>query len=128
MNKETEFGKYLKSLRKEAKLTIRQLEEKSGVSNAYLSQLENGKRGLPSPETLNKIHKHLNISYDVLMEKAGHISPKLEMLGELSKEKRQLAEVLIKYLYDKNALTENEKQLLKPICYSILDDLINNFR
>lgn len=74
MTKDLKFGNYLKSLRKENGLTIRQLEEKSGVSNAYLSQLENGKRGLPSPEILMKIHIPLGVGYDELMEKAGYIS------------------------------------------------------
>jgi SOS regulatory protein LexA len=81
---EIQFGAYLKSLRQQNKLTIRQLMDKSGVSNAYLSQLENGKRGLPSPEILMKIHGPLKVGYDELMEKAGYISPKVrsELLVE----------------------------------------------
>ena len=75
MSKEIEFGNYLKNLRKERGLSIRRLEAQSGVSNAYLSQLENGKRGLPSPEILKKIHEPLDIGYAELMEKAGYISP-----------------------------------------------------
>lgn len=74
MSKEIEFGAYLKKLRKEKGLSIRRLEEMSGVSNAYLSQLENGKRGLPSPEILKKIHQPLDVGYFGLMEKAGYIS------------------------------------------------------
>lgn len=74
MSKEIEFGAYLKKLRKEKGLSIRRLEEMSGVSNAYLSQLENGKRGLPSPEILKKIHQPLEVGYFGLMEKAGYIS------------------------------------------------------
>lgn len=77
MSIEKDFGDYIRQLRKEQKLTIRQLEEKSGVSNAYLSQIENGKRGLPSPEILKKIHDPLGVSYDELMEKAGYITPDL---------------------------------------------------
>lgn len=71
---EIEFGQYLKGLRKNKKLTIRQLESLSGVSNAYLSQLENGKRGIPSPEILKKIHKYLEVDFEELMYKAGLIS------------------------------------------------------
>lgn len=37
-----------KSLRKNHNLTLRQVEEKTGISNAYLSQLENGKIKRPS--------------------------------------------------------------------------------
>lgn len=77
MTNEFEFGSYIKVLRKNAKLTIRQLQDKSGVSNAYLSQIENGKRGLPTPEILMKIHGPLGVPYDELMEKAGYISSEI---------------------------------------------------
>jgi SOS regulatory protein LexA len=78
------FAAYLKELRKERGLSIRQLEKLSGVSNAYISLLENGKKGFPSPEILKKIHEPLGVSYDELMEKAGYISPALrkEILPE----------------------------------------------
>lgn len=69
-----EFGHYLRQIRKRAGLTIRQLEEKSGVSNAYLSQIETGKRSIPSETILKKIHGPLGIEYEDLLEKAGHIS------------------------------------------------------
>jgi len=68
-----EFGRYLRSLRKQKKITIRQLELYSGVSHAYLSQIENGKRGLPSPEILRKLSKPLEVPYEELMYKAGYI-------------------------------------------------------
>lgn len=82
-----EFGNYLKQLRTERGLTIRQLTEKSGVSNAYLSQLENGKRGIPKPEILVKLHEPLGVGYDELMEKAGYISSETrsELLPETIK-------------------------------------------
>lgn len=78
------FGAYLKKLRKDNGLTIRELEKQSGVSNAYLSQLENGKRGIPTPDILMKIHEPLGVGYDELMEKAGYISSttKNELLPE----------------------------------------------
>lgn len=80
-----EFGAYIKTLRKNKKLTIRQLEEKTGVSNAYLSQIENGKKkSLPSPEILMKLHGPLGVKYDELMERAGYITPetRAELLPE----------------------------------------------
>lgn len=68
-----EFGKYLKSIRTGKNLSLRKLEELSGVSNAYISQLENGKRGTPSPDILKKISGPLEIEYSHLMEKAGYL-------------------------------------------------------
>jgi SOS regulatory protein LexA len=78
------LGAYLKQLRQDKNLTIRQLEKKSGVSNAYISQLENGKRGLPTPDVLKKLHDPLGVGYDELMEKAGYISAetRMELLPE----------------------------------------------
>jgi len=36
--------------------TLRQVEEKTGISNAYLSQLENGKIKKPSYDTIQKLN------------------------------------------------------------------------
>lgn len=67
-----EFGEYLKGLRREKKLTIRQLDLYSGVSNSYISQMERGARGIPSPDILKKLAKPLGVSYEELMAKAGY--------------------------------------------------------
>lgn len=69
----SDFGAYLKKIRKEKKLTIRQLELYSKVSNAYISQIERGERGVPSPDILKKLSKPLGVNYEELMQKAGHL-------------------------------------------------------
>jgi SOS-response transcriptional repressor LexA/transcriptional regulator with XRE-family HTH domain len=69
-----EFGKYLKSLRKKNKLSMRQLEALSGVSNSYISQIESGERGIPKVGILRKLHKPLEVTYEELMERAGYAS------------------------------------------------------
>lgn len=71
--KAKDFGLYIRKLRNEKKLTIRQLELYSGVSNSYLSQLENGKRGIPSAEVLKKLSSPLGVTQSELMIKAGYI-------------------------------------------------------
>ncbi|OCT12531.1 hypothetical protein A8709_32435 [Paenibacillus pectinilyticus] len=68
-----DFGEYIRKLRNDRKLTIRQLELYSQVSNAYISQLESGKRGVPSPEILKKLAKPLGVEHEELMIAAGHI-------------------------------------------------------
>lgn len=68
-----DFGSYLKGLRKGKKLTIRQLDLYSGVSHSYISQMERGSRGIPSPDILQKLSKPLGIEYEELMKKAGYI-------------------------------------------------------
>ncbi|ONK21193.1 immunity repressor protein [Bacillus sp. VT-16-64] len=71
--KAKEFGEYIRKIRKNKKMTIRQLELYSGVSNSYLSQLENGKRGIPSADIIKKLAPPLGVSQTELMIKAGYI-------------------------------------------------------
>lgn len=71
-----EFGEYLRKLRKKRKLTIRQLDTYSGVSNSYISQMERGERGVPSPEILQKLAKPLGVDYEELMKVAGYLNEK----------------------------------------------------
>ncbi|MEZ5632425.1 MAG: helix-turn-helix transcriptional regulator [Burkholderiaceae bacterium] len=69
------LGQYLASIRNDRKMSLRQVEEASGkeVSNAYLSQLENGKILQPSPTILNKLAEIYKIEYITLMELAGYL-------------------------------------------------------
>lgn len=69
-----DLGKYIKQLRESNFLSIRQLSQLSGVSNSYISQVENGKRGTPTSDILEKLAPHLNVSYEALMEMAGYIN------------------------------------------------------
>jgi len=68
------LGPYLRSLRESQRLKLREVEEASGVSNAYLSQLETGKISRPSPHILHKLASAYNAPYEILMEKAGYIT------------------------------------------------------
>ncbi len=70
--KPEEFGKYLNGLREERKLTTRQVELYAGVSNSYISQLENGKRGIPSAKIMEKLAQVYKVPFLDLMEKAGY--------------------------------------------------------
>jgi repressor LexA len=72
---EVNFGKYIKELRKACNLKQRDIEKRCGVSNSYLSQLENGQRGIPSPDILKKLAPVLKVSYEDLMIAAGYLSP-----------------------------------------------------
>lgn len=75
-----EFGLYIKSERKKAKLTLTELGDLIGYSNPYLSQIETGKKGIPSPELLKKLSEGLDVDYTELLVKAGHLPP---MYGEV---------------------------------------------
>lgn len=64
------LGDYLRDQRRLAQLSLRQLAEKSQVSNPYLSQIERGLRR-PSAEVLQQIARALKISVESLYVKAG---------------------------------------------------------
>lgn len=68
-----EIGSYLRNLRKMRGLTLVQLQEKSGVSNSYISQIENG-QFQPSPDILKKLSVPLEISVFDLLKEAGYYS------------------------------------------------------
>lgn len=58
----------LKLCRKLKGLSLRDVEEKTGISNAYLSQLETGKIKEPSFSIVIKLCKFYNITIDDLLE------------------------------------------------------------
>ncbi|MBX9784320.1 MAG: helix-turn-helix domain-containing protein [Chitinophagaceae bacterium] len=69
------YGEYIKALRESKGFTLREVEKKTDVSNAYLSQLESGKIKQPSPITLHKLAGLYGVKYEVLMEKVGYPVP-----------------------------------------------------
>lgn len=82
MNTETEsrttpalLGSYLRLARMGLNMTLRDVEAASGqeVSNAYLSQLENGKIAKPAPHILYVLAQTYGIGYEDLMERAGYL-------------------------------------------------------
>lgn len=93
--KAKEFGDFLKKLRKEKNITLKDLEENTSYSNSYLSQIENGHKGIPNPETLKKIAKGLNVHERQLMDKAGYTDYQEESLIEAFKGQTKHAEKTI---------------------------------
>jgi transcriptional regulator with XRE-family HTH domain len=69
------FGQHLAESRKRASLSLRAVEAKTGISNAYLSQLENGKVQEPSPNILNKLAQLYRIDYLDVLKLAGYPLP-----------------------------------------------------
>lgn len=56
-------------------ISLRNIEDITKISNAYLSQLETGKAENPAPAVLYKLAKVLDVPYESLMEAAGYLSP-----------------------------------------------------
>src|ERR1700678_4746013 len=70
----SDIGSFIRAQREAAQVAGRQLAEKAGVSNPYLSQIERGLRK-PSAEVLNQLAKALRVSAEVLYVQAGMLEP-----------------------------------------------------
>ncbi|CAN1526357.1 Cro/C1-type helix-turn-helix domain [Mycobacteriaceae bacterium] len=73
-NAAQDIGSFIRTQRESAQVSVRQLAERAGVSNPYLSQIERGLRK-PSAEVLNQIAKALRLSAEVLYVRAGFLEP-----------------------------------------------------
>jgi transcriptional regulator with XRE-family HTH domain len=96
-----DIGSFIRSQRELAQVSVRQLAEKAGVSNPYLSQIERGLRK-PSAEVLNQIAKALRVSADVLYVRAGLLEPS---------EPSGVRDAIVM----DTAITERQKQVLLDI-------------
>lgn len=97
----SDIGSFIRTQREAAQVSVRQLADKAGVSNPYLSQIERGLRK-PSAEVLNQIAKALRVSAEVLYVRAGILEP-----GEVSEVRDAIV--------SDAAITERQKQVLLDI-------------
>jgi transcriptional regulator with XRE-family HTH domain len=100
-NAASDIGSFIRTQREAAQVSVRQLAEKAGVSNPYLSQIERGLRK-PSADVLNQIAKALRVSAEVLYVKAGILEPS------------EPSEVRDAVVAD-GSITERQKQVLLDI-------------
>src|SRR5689334_25241858 len=70
-----DIGSFIRDLRENAKISLRQLAEQAGVSNPYLSQIERGLRK-PSAEVLQQIAAALRVSTPMMYLRAGLLDGK----------------------------------------------------
>jgi transcriptional regulator with XRE-family HTH domain len=105
-----ELGAVLADLRTAKGLSLRKVEEATdkAVSNAYLSQLENGKIKKPSPNVLHSLAEVYVVPYEALMEKAGYLLPSEDGGGR----RKRLAAFAIDDL-----TAEEEEEMLKYLAF-----------
>ncbi|MFI5932610.1 helix-turn-helix domain-containing protein [Actinoplanes sp. NPDC051494] len=65
-----DVGTFIRDLRQTAKISLRQLADRAGVSNPYLSQIERGLRK-PSAEVLQQLASALRVSTPAMYLRAG---------------------------------------------------------
>jgi transcriptional regulator with XRE-family HTH domain len=100
-NAAQDIGTFIRTQREAAQVSVRQLAEKAGVSNPYLSQIERGLRK-PSADVLQQIAKALRVSAEVLYVRAGILEPS------------EASEVRDAIVTD-TAISERQKQVLLDI-------------
>ena len=54
-------------------MSLRLVSNATGISNAYLSQLESGAASNPSPDKLHALAEYYGVPYESLMREAGYI-------------------------------------------------------
>ncbi|MEP1444001.1 MAG: helix-turn-helix transcriptional regulator [Hyphomicrobiales bacterium] len=72
----TPFGKKIRQIRRTKNVSLKEMAEGVGVSSAYLSALEHGKRGTPTWAMVQRIIAYFNIIWDEAEE--------LQRLAEIS--------------------------------------------
>ncbi|MGN9810647.1 helix-turn-helix domain-containing protein [Micromonospora sp. BQ11] len=70
-----DVGAFIRDLRRNAKISLRQLADQAGVSNPYLSQIERGLRK-PSAEVLQQLASALRVSTPAMYLRAGLLDDK----------------------------------------------------
>ncbi|MGB7866752.1 MAG: helix-turn-helix transcriptional regulator [Mycobacterium sp.] len=102
----SDIGSFIKAQREAAQVSVRQLAEKAGVSNPYLSQIERGLRK-PSADVLKQLAKALRVSAEVLYVQAGILEPS---------EPSEVCDAIV----TDTAITEGQKQVLLDIYTSFV--------
>lgn len=102
------LGSLLKTAREINKFSLRDVEEVTNISNAYLSQLENEKIKSPSANYLYKLSNLYRLNFEELLEKAGVIEPTMDNV----KTKKNLNNIA---LYSNSFTKDEEDELIKYI-------------
>lgn len=97
-----ELGAFIRDQRRNARMSLRKLSERAGISNPYLSQIERGLRK-PSAEILQSIARGLRISAETLYVRAGILEER-DDVPDVERELRRDA-----------TISERQKQALVEI-------------
>jgi len=97
-----DLGAFIRDRRRDARLSLRSLSERAGISNPYLSQIERGLRK-PSADILQQIARALSVSAETLYVRAGILEPRREGDG------------LETAIRDDTTLSERQKQALLEV-------------
>ena len=103
-NEMTPFGERIRALRAEWGVTLKDMAEALQVSAAYLSALEHGRRGRPSPGLVMQICGYFGLIWDEgeALKRLAHLShPRIVVdTAGLSPQATELANVLAERIGD----------------------------
>ena len=100
------LAEQLKKLRRLHGASLRDVQKATGISNAYLSQLERGKASNPSPAKLYRLAEYYDVPYESLMRAAGYIEKRT------GAEKRKHPTALESKLMSLNLTPDEEEKLI----------------
>lgn len=101
---ERNIGKRIARLRKNKGLSARKLARLSGVSQAYISQIENGVYSNPHPDILEKLARVLEVTHMELMLEAG-------LIKETDHLEKSIESNKLKLVKRKNKALKTDKKL-----------------
>lgn len=110
------FGDYVRSQRKLARLSLRQLADLTSLSNPYLSKLERGMHQ-PSVQAVTTIAKALGIPAEALLAKAAGLVPGLGADDDMPAE----AVTTEQAIKQDTALSDDQKLALLSVYRSYVD-------
>ena len=67
-----ELGPRLRDVREAKGESLRTVEKRCGLNNGYLSQLERGKIGYPTPTVLRRLAEGYEVAFSVVLQWAGY--------------------------------------------------------
>ncbi|WP_046213130.1 helix-turn-helix domain-containing protein [Paenibacillus wulumuqiensis] len=115
------FGSYLKQIREQKNWSINQLADLAGISTSQISRIENGKRGVPKPQTIEKIARALGVPYAEMMDRAGYLRPEENQQTPEwanARDRRDFKKMLEEdgeLMFDGVPLDDEDKQRIKDV-------------
>lgn len=131
-----QLGTFLRNKREEKNLSVRQLAKFTGVSPAYISQLENNYRKNPTPRVLRSLCEGLGIEYEQFLNEINHLSSLDVKEGQLyyddctekiavheteQADLYDLFEGRKKIFYKGNVLSDEDREKVKTILQLLLE-------
>ena len=109
------FAEYLKALRTEQRIGVRELGREVGVTGMHISNMEKGK-SLPSPALIVKLAEALGTDVDEMSHQANQIAP--EIVGVIQNQPKAVPN----FLRSAKDLTPEQWEMLQKQVDSMADD------